>query len=111
MFAATTNLTTTFANLFLGTTTPFAMDDRYQPMPTEVAALRRLLMGAKQLPADIVDAIFDHAEYWVHSSNEIDYKKEIQNPLIITAGSRSEDKFLVTFTPSFSDLVGLLANQ
>ena len=67
----------------------------YQPTPTDIYVARAMLVKAIQLPPDIVDAVFDYAEYWAHSSNYIDYIEEHKSPLRILGGSPSENRFLV----------------
>lgn len=68
----------------------------YIPSPTEIVALRGSIARAKRLPADLVDEIFNHAEYWACSSNEMDYLKEHGDSLKINGRSSAEDKFLVS---------------
>lgn len=65
------------------------------PTPIDIVIVRIMLSRGKRLPPDIVDAIFDHAEYWAHSSNEIDYLAEHRQELRISGTSPSKDKFLV----------------
>lgn len=69
----------------------------YIPSPKEIIDLRTTLVKAKKLPADIVDEIFNFAEYWACSSNEMDYMKEHGDPMKVMGSSRCEDKFLVRF--------------
>jgi hypothetical protein len=71
-------------------------DRSFAPEPVEIYVVRAMLAKAKKLPTDIVDLIFDHAEYWAHSSNEIDYRAEHQEPLRVTGRSPSENKFAVS---------------
>lgn len=68
----------------------------YIPTPLEIVELRTTLVRAKKLPVDIVDEIFNHAEYWACNSNEIDFMKEHSAPARINGRSRTEDKFLVS---------------
>lgn len=76
----------------------------YDPTPIDIVVVRIMLIQSKKLPPDIVDAVFDHAEYWAHSSNEIDYQAEHQSALRIIGSSSVENKFLVspTMRSSFS---------
>jgi len=64
--------------------------------PIDVVIARIMLTKGKKLPPDVVDIILDFAEYWAHSSNEIDYKLQHQHPLTVIGGSPSENKFLVS---------------
>ena len=74
-------------------------DDSYNPTPIDILITRILLTKCKKLPADIVDIIFDHAEYWAHSTNEIDYILEHKSALRIVGRSRKEDHFLIRSFP------------
>lgn len=71
-------------------------DDGYRPTPADICIVRLMITRAIKLPPDLVDAIFDHAEYWAHSSNEIDFELEHKSPLKIVGSSPVEDKFLVS---------------
>lgn len=64
--------------------------------PIDIVIARIMLTKGKKLPPDVVDIIFDFAEYWAHSSNEIDFLAEHSNPLMINGGSPVENKFLVS---------------
>ncbi|KAH6885254.1 hypothetical protein B0T10DRAFT_550559 [Thelonectria olida] len=76
-----------------------APERSFAPEPVDIYVVRAMLAKAKKLPADIVDLVFDHAEYWVHSSNEIDYKAEHQEPLRVSGRSPSENKFALRSYP------------
>lgn len=39
----------------------------YEPSPIDVAVVRIMMSRSKSLPPDLVDVIFDYAEYWAHS--------------------------------------------
>lgn len=73
-------------------------DGLYHPTPIDIVVVRTMLTRSVKLPPDLVDAIFDYAEYWAHSTNVIDYQAEQQEPLRINGSSMSEDKFLVSIT-------------
>lgn len=64
--------------------------------PIDIVVTRIMLTKGKKLPPDVVDVIFDFAEYWAHSSNEIDYIAEHSGPLMINGASPVENKFLVS---------------
>jgi len=64
--------------------------------PIDIVVTRIMLTKGKKLPPDVVDVIFDFAEYWAHSSNEIDYIAEHSDPLMINGASPVENKFLVS---------------
>lgn len=42
-------------------------DGLYEPSPIDVAVVRIMMSRSKSLPPDLVDVIFDYAEYWAHS--------------------------------------------
>lgn len=73
--------------------------DFYEPTPIDVAVTRILMTRGLKFPPDIVDAIFDFAEYWAHSSNEIDYLKERKAALRILGRSVKEDHLLLRSFP------------
>ena len=70
----------------------------YEPTPLDICKVRALMVARIGLPEEIVDSIFDFAEYWAHSSNYIDYMEEHKDPLRIAGGCRLENRFLVSFT-------------
>ncbi|KAG8414755.1 hypothetical protein J3459_014080 [Metarhizium acridum] len=76
-----------------------ADDGTYHPNPIDIVVVRIMLTRSVKLPPDLVDAIFDYAEYWAHSTNAIDYQAEQQEPLRIYGSSRTEDKFLLRSYP------------
>jgi hypothetical protein len=84
-----------------------ADDGTYHPTPFDVVVVRIMLSRSVKLPPDLVDAIFDFAEYWARSTNVIDYQAEQQEPLRISGSSASENKFLVMIILSHHPLVGL----
>lgn len=70
-------------------------DGYFQPTPIDVVVTRIMMTRGLLLPPDVVDSIFDHAQYWARSSNEVDFKLEHQSPLRIMGRSRMEDRFIV----------------
>ncbi|KAL2212832.1 hypothetical protein CC79DRAFT_1330138 [Sarocladium strictum] len=74
-------------------------DGAYKPSPIDIVVVRTLLTRGRKLPPDLVDDIFDYAEYWAHSSNEIDYILEQKLPLRIAGRSQKEDHFLLRSYP------------
>lgn len=66
--------------------------------PVDVVITRIMLTKGKKLPPGVVDVILDFAEYWAHSSNEVDYIAEHSSPLRVNGQSPSENKFLVSQT-------------
>ncbi|KAK2594080.1 hypothetical protein QQS21_008229 [Conoideocrella luteorostrata] len=74
-------------------------DGFYRPTPIDIIVTRIMLMRSIKLPADLVDAVFDYAEYWAHSTNVIDYQAEHQDSLRIVGSSPEEDKFLLRSYP------------
>lgn len=85
-----------------GSTSDTTPEDSYAPTPTDIVIVRIMLTRGNKwkLPPDIVDAIFDQAEYWAHSSNEIDFKVEHKSALRIVGRSRAENRFLVCCSAS-----------
>ncbi|KAM5349103.1 hypothetical protein ACJ41O_008926 [Fusarium nematophilum] len=74
-------------------------DESYNPTPIDIVVTRVMLTKGKRLPPGIVDVIFDFAEYWAHSSNEIDYMAEHNGPLRVHGSSPAENKFLIRSFP------------
>ncbi|OAA79749.1 hypothetical protein LEL_03235 [Akanthomyces lecanii RCEF 1005] len=48
-------------------------DGHYDPSPIDVVVVRIMLAKATKLPVDIIDGIFELAEYWVHTMTAADY--------------------------------------
>lgn len=71
----------------------------YEPTPLDICKVRALMVARIGLPEEIVDSIFDFAEYWAHSSNYIDYMEEHKDPLRIAGGCRLENRFLLRSLP------------
>jgi hypothetical protein len=66
-------------------------DNSYEPSPVDIAVVRAMLYRAKKLPPDLIDAIFDFAEYWAHSTTQLHERVSIMG------GSEDrENKFLVS---------------
>ena len=65
------------------------------PSPLDIVVVRAMLVKAMRLPPDIVDMVFDHAEYWAMNSNYIDYMEEHKSCLRLAGGSKNENRFLV----------------
>lgn len=78
----------------------------YKPTPVDVVVVRALLSHGRKIPPDVVDVIFDFAEYWAHSSTEIDYSLERKSNLIIRGRSSQEDRLLLRSFP-----VGLTSTE
>ncbi|KAF4976673.1 hypothetical protein FZEAL_6698 [Fusarium zealandicum] len=74
-------------------------NEPFSPTPIDVVVTRIMLCKSKRLPPSIVDVIFDFAEYWAHSSNEMDYLAEHGDPLKINGSSPIENKFLLRSLP------------
>lgn len=91
------HLVNTLREMALGQPPPApAPTGSYLPTAFDICKVRALLGREKRLPPDIVDLIFDHAEYWAHSSNSIDYMEEHKDALRIAGGGRMENRFLVS---------------
>ncbi|EQL00426.1 hypothetical protein OCS_03867 [Ophiocordyceps sinensis CO18] len=43
--------------------------DAYKPTPIDIVVTRIMLTRSKRLPLDLVDSVFDFAEYWAHSAS------------------------------------------
>ncbi|KAJ6447007.1 ankyrin repeat protein [Purpureocillium lavendulum] len=86
-----------------------ANNDRYHPSPIDIAVTRIMLVRSKRLPPDIVDAVFDFAEYWAHSTNAINFTTEHQDHLRISGSSEVENKFLLRSFPL--GLTGITADK
>lgn len=84
--------------MVLGESAPPMPAGPYEPMPLDICKVRALMVARIGLPEEIVDSIFDFAEYWAHSSNYIDYLEEHKDPLRIAGGGRLENRFLVSLT-------------
>lgn len=68
-------------------------DGHYDPSPIDVAVVRIMLVKATKLPVDIVDGIFEQAEYWVRTTSRADYHAR---PLRVSKGAGAvQDRFLV----------------
>ncbi|KAG5915784.1 hypothetical protein E4U42_007909 [Claviceps africana] len=68
----------------------------YRPTPVDIIVAHIMLTRSLKLPPELVDSIFDMAEYWAHSINVIDYPAQQQRELRIMGSSRTENKFLVS---------------
>ncbi|CAG9995477.1 unnamed protein product [Clonostachys byssicola] len=87
------------SNLIMSNEDTTVKGGEYRPKPGEIVALRNLLARETLLPIDVIGLIFDFAEYWAHSSNEIDFPKEIQGPLIISGSSARENQLVLRSFP------------
>ncbi|KAF5680931.1 hypothetical protein FHETE_319 [Fusarium heterosporum] len=67
--------------------------------PIDIIITRIMLTKGTKLPPDVVDVIFDFAEYWAHSSNEVDYMLQHSNALRVNGQSPAENKFLLRSFP------------
>ncbi|KAG5952407.1 hypothetical protein E4U53_000971 [Claviceps sorghi] len=74
-------------------------DDLYRPTPIDIIVAHIMLTRSLKLPPELVDSIFDMAEYWAHSTNVIDYRAQQQHELRIIGASRLENKFLLRSYP------------
>ncbi|RDA93295.1 hypothetical protein CP533_2024 [Ophiocordyceps camponoti-saundersi (nom. inval.)] len=70
-----------------------AVKKGFEPPPGDIAFLRATLNRAKSLPPDIIDLIFDYAEYWAHSSCSL------EQSLRIAGAGAQENKFLIRSPP------------
>lgn len=82
-------------------------DGPFSPSPVDLVVVKMMITKGKRLPPGIVDSILDFAEYWIKSSNEIDFQFNHGSPLIITGQSPGEDKFLIrSFPVGLTDIEG-----
>ncbi|KAK5988401.1 hypothetical protein PT974_12555 [Cladobotryum mycophilum] len=68
-------------------------EDLYKPTPIDIAVVRAMLSQAKKLPPDLVDSIFDFAEYWAHSA------VELHESIRLSGTAPSEDTLLLRSYP------------
>ncbi len=72
-------------------------DDDYLPTILDVLVVKAMLAKALRLPAEIVDSILDQAEYWPHTSVEVDYTKSWGSAQAVRGGPRTQENlFLVS---------------
>ncbi|KAH6980905.1 hypothetical protein BKA56DRAFT_486020 [Ilyonectria sp. MPI-CAGE-AT-0026] len=71
----------------------------FSPSPIDIVVARIMLARGLKLPTDLVNVIFDHAEYWAHSSNEIDYIAEHGDPLSILGKSPTNNRLVLRAFP------------
>lgn len=69
--------------------------DSFRPKPIDIVVTRIMLTRSKRLPPDLIDAIFDFAEYWAHSTTSVNYHVDNQDHLCIR-GTVAQDKMLVS---------------
>ncbi|PNY27083.1 Uncharacterized protein TCAP_02987 [Tolypocladium capitatum] len=74
-------------------------DGRRNPTPMDVVLTRTMLTRSKGLPQELVDAILDFAEYWVHSTNVINYIAEGRDPRRVVGTTETENQFLIRSYP------------
>ncbi|OAA63875.1 hypothetical protein ISF_04584 [Cordyceps fumosorosea ARSEF 2679] len=67
-------------------------DGHYDPSPIDVVVVRIMIAKATKLPVDVVDGIFEFAEYWVRTTTAADYTGNVLSV-------HSSNKFLVRSLP------------
>ncbi|KAM3562131.1 hypothetical protein ARSEF4850_002900 [Beauveria asiatica] len=67
----------------------------YDPSPIDVAVVRIMLAKATKLPVDVVDGIFELAEYWVRTTTAADFS----NNMLYVSSRSVQDRFLVRSLP------------
>ncbi|EGX90207.1 hypothetical protein CCM_06626 [Cordyceps militaris CM01] len=70
-------------------------DGHYDPSPIDVAVVRIMLAKATKLPIDVVDGIFELAEYWVRTTTAAD----ITGNEMSISSHFIQDKFLLRSLP------------
>lgn len=76
--------------------TPTEDQQSYNPTPVDIGIVRIMLARAMKIPPTLIDEIFEHAEYWASSSNEVDFNLEHQAPMTISGTGERENAFLVS---------------
>ena len=71
-------------------------DGSYDPSPLDITVVRIMLVRSKRLPPDLVDGIFEMAEYWVRTATAVDYTTEVGRYMSVRGGGNPEDEFLVS---------------
>ncbi|KAM7201943.1 hypothetical protein V8F20_004651 [Naviculisporaceae sp. PSN 640] len=77
-----------------------AVREPYEPTVLDVIVVKEMLHKALNLPPELVDSIVDLAEYWPHTTTEIDYTQ--RNRLMrkdARGGHPSENSFLLRTPP------------
>ncbi|KAL6872489.1 hypothetical protein HDV57DRAFT_505317 [Trichoderma longibrachiatum] len=69
-------------------------DSPYEPSLVDIALVKAMLIRAKQLPPDLVDAVLDMAEYWAHSTTRLDERIGI-----LGGNEERENRFLLRSYP------------
>ncbi|TDZ35950.1 hypothetical protein C8035_v008375 [Colletotrichum spinosum] len=73
---------------------------RYKPTPVDVIVVRIMLEKATKLPPELLDLMFDQAEYWPHS--ESTFHRPYTNPrdcFCVIGGSSAENKLVLRCPP------------
>ncbi|KAH7126371.1 hypothetical protein B0J13DRAFT_565390 [Dactylonectria estremocensis] len=78
---------------------PAKKDAPFSPTPIDIVVTRIMLTRGVKLPPDVVDMIFDHAEYWAHSSNEFNFRAEIQDQLRVVGNSPNNNQLVLRAYP------------
>ncbi len=71
-------------------------NEEFEPGPKDLVDVRLILEKTGKLPPEVVDLIFDHAEYWASSTTTVDYRNLPGGHLVIRGGRPGEDRFLVS---------------
>lgn len=103
MFAAASNLLNSFwqgLNMDSSSSSPAQLDgaaDFVEPSAMDVLIVKAMLQKGLKLPAEIVDSLLDHAEYWLHTTTVADFSQEYGDAVRVLGGrSTGENKFLVS---------------
>ncbi|TPX11102.1 uncharacterized protein E0L32_007963 [Thyridium curvatum] len=106
MFAAASNLLNSFwqgLNMDSPNSSPAQLDgavDFVEPSAMDVLIVKAMLQKGLKLPAEIVDSLLDHAEYWLHTTAVADFSQEYGDAVRVLGGrSTGENKFLVRTQP------------
>ncbi|KAL2150194.1 hypothetical protein VTH82DRAFT_7870 [Thermothelomyces myriococcoides] len=68
----------------------------FEPTVADVLVTKAMLRKAFDLPQEIVDSIIDYAEYWPHTTTQVDYPND---SLVARGSSGPENIFLIRSPP------------
>ncbi|KAK5656386.1 hypothetical protein OQA88_4767 [Cercophora sp. LCS_1] len=81
---------------------PKAPEAPYEPTILDVLVAKAMISKGLGLPAELTDAILDHAEYWPHSTTHVNYTSQTGNAKAVGnhfGGRGSENDLLVRTVP------------
>lgn len=75
------------------------LKDPFEPQVLDVIVVKAMLVNGLHLPPELVDSIIDHAEYWPHTSTEVNFTKHpsgFHTVGFLTTAEDSENELLVS---------------